>query len=150
MLQVQEIREANVRMILSALEQTNREVEQLIKEQKDKYYSKYISLPPQFSYYWLTGSLLSIVLKMLYLLLPFTGCEPGDEDEPDLPALATLDFAALKDIRQTGLEYCRHYEALLHNTPGLQPGYLPEEESRYLVIGVSIFTYLHCIFLPSD
>ena len=41
-LQVQEIREANVRMILSALEQPNREVEQLIKEQKDKYYSKYI------------------------------------------------------------------------------------------------------------
>ena len=74
-LQVQEIREANVRMILSALEQTNREVEQLIKEQKDKYYSKYISFPPQFSYYWLTGSLLSIVLKMLYLLLPFTGQE---------------------------------------------------------------------------
>ena len=149
-LQVQEIREANVRMILSALEQPNREVEQLIKEQKDKYYNKYISLSPQFSCYWLTESLLSIVLKMLYLLLPFTGQEPRDEDEPDLPALATLDFAALKDIRQTRLEYCHHYEALLHNTPGLQPGYLPEEESRYLVTGVSIFTYLHCIFLPCN
>ena len=50
-----------------------------------------------------------MVLKILYLLFPFTGREPGDEDEPDLPALATLDFAALKDIRQTGIEYCRHY-----------------------------------------
>ena len=28
--------------------------------------------------------------------------EEGDEDEPDLPLLTTLDFAALKDVRQTG------------------------------------------------
>ena len=31
----------------------------------------------------------------------------GDEDEPDLPLLSTLDFTALKDVRQTGMEYCR-------------------------------------------
>ena len=72
-------------------------------------------------------------------MFPFAGHEPGDEDKPDLLGLATLDFAALKDIRQTGIEYCRHYEALLHNTPGLIPGYLPEEEARYLVTGVSNF-----------
>ena len=164
-LQVQEIREANVRMILSALEQPNREVEQLIKEQKDKYYSKYIflffynaksSLTGQRKIHsWPLKTLFPLILNILYLSFPFTGCEPGDEDKPDLPALATLDFAALKDIRQTGIEYCRHYEALLHNTPGLQPGYLLEEESRYLVTGVSIFAsvfslYLHCIFLPCD
>ena len=155
-LQVQEIREANVRMILSALEQPNREVEQLIKEQKDKYYSKYIFLftsslaGRRKIHSWPLKTLFPLILNILYLSFPFTGREPGDEDEPDLPALATLDFAALKDIRQTGIEYCHHYEALLHNTPGLQPGYLPEEESRYLVTGVSIFTSLHCIFLPCD
>ena len=66
---------------------------------------------------------------------------PEMKTSQDLPALATLDFAALKDIRQTGIEYCRHYEALLHNTPGLQPGYLPEEESRHLVTGVSNFLF---------
>ena len=45
--------------------------------------------------------------------------EEGDEDEPDLPLLTTLDFTALKDVRQTGQEYCRQFEALLHNTPCL-------------------------------
>ena len=43
-------------MILCALEQPNREVEQLIKEQKDKYYSKYISLSSHFSYLLITAS----------------------------------------------------------------------------------------------
>ena len=62
----------------------------------------------------------------------------GDEDEPDLPLLSTLDFAALKDVRQTGMEYCRSYERTLHETPGLQPGYLPEKDSLYLLSGVSI------------
>ena len=77
----------------------------------------------------------------------FTDRESDDEDEPDLPALATLDFAALKDVRQTGAEYCHHYEALLHNTPGLQPGYLPEEESRHLVTGVSSSFLASIVFL---
>ena len=59
-----------------------------------------------------------------------------DMDEPDLCLMSTLDFAALKDVRQTGAEYCRHFEVLLHNTPGLQPGYLPEQDSVYLLNGV--------------
>ena len=63
--------------------------------------------------------------------------EEGDEDEPDLPLLTTLDFAALKDVRQTGQEYCRQFKALLHNTPGLEPGYLPEADASYLFNGVS-------------
>ena len=62
----------------------------------------------------------------------------GDEDEPDLPLLSTLDFAALKDIRQTGEEYCRSFTKLLHETPGLQPGYLPQPDALYLLSGVSI------------
>ena len=41
----------------------------------------------------------------------------GDEDEPDLPLLSTLDFAALKDVRQTGMEYCRSYERTLLRLP---------------------------------
>ena len=54
--------------------------------------------------------------------------------------MSTLDFTALKDVCQTGAEYCRHFEALLHNTPGLQPGYLPEQDSVYLLNGVRIRT----------
>ena len=151
-LQVQNIREANMRMVLQALEQPNREVEQLIKEQKDKYNSKYTTL-----------SFISVTCHVIFCSLNWrsflhssnnpksivflsTDCDPGDKDEPDLPALATLDFAALKDIRQTGAEYCCHYEALLHNTPGLQPGYLLEEESRHLVTGVSNFSSHTIIF----
>ena len=65
--------------------------------------------------------------------------EEGDEDEPDLPLLTTLDFAVLKDVRQTGQEYCRQFEALLHNTPGLEPGYLPEADASYLFNRVGIF-----------
>ena len=73
----------------------------------------------------------------LHLLL--SDREEGDEDEPDLPLLTTLDFAALKDVRQTGQDYCRQFEALLHNTPGLEPGYLPEADASYLLNGVGIF-----------
>ena len=62
----------------------------------------------------------------------------GDDDEPDLPLLSTLDFSALKDVRETGVEYCRSFEQLLHQTPGLQPGYLPAQDAQYLLSGVSI------------
>ena len=61
----------------------------------------------------------------------------GDDDEPDLPLLSTLDYAALKDVRETGVEYCRSFEQLLHQTPGLKPGYLPAQDAQYLLSGVS-------------
>ena len=73
----------------------------------------------------------------IFVILLLSDREEGDEDEPDLPLLTTLDFAALKDVRQTGQEYCRQFEALLHNTPGLEPGYLPEADASYLFNGVS-------------
>ena len=66
----------------------------------------------------------------------------GDDDEPDLPLLSTLDFAALKDVRETGVEYCRSFEQLLHQTPGLQPGYLPAQDAQYLLSGVSLSYFL--------
>ena len=66
----------------------------------------------------------------------------GDDDEPDLPLLSALDFAALKDVRETGVEYCsRSFERLLHQTPGLQPGYLPAQDAQYLLSGVCILLY---------
>ena len=65
--------------------------------------------------------------------------EDGDEDEPDLPLLTTLDFVALNDVCQTGQEYCRHFKALLHNTPGLEPGYLLEADVSYLFNGVTTY-----------
>ena len=70
----------------------------------------------------------------LHLLL--SDREEVDEDGPDLPLLTTLDFTTLKDVRQTGQEYCGQFEALLHNTPGLEPGYLPEADASYLFNGV--------------
>ena len=71
----------------------------------------------------------------------------GDEDEPDLVLLTTLDFSALKEVKETGAEYCRHFEALLHNTPGLEPGYLPERDSSYLLNGVgSLFLEVPHLF----
>ena len=69
--------------------------------------------------------------------MSFSDQEEGDEDEPDLALLTTLDFVALKDVKETGAEFCRHFEALLHNTPGLEPGYLPERDSTYLLNGVN-------------
>ena len=68
---------------------------------------------------------------------PFLDQVEGDEDEPDLSLLSTLDFAALKDVQETGADYCRNFEHLLHTTPGLKPGYLPQADSLKLLTGVS-------------
>ena len=97
-----------------------------------------------------TDSLKKINLETSYPQVPFhlfkrhsiilSDRVEGDEDEPDLALLTTLDFAALKDVKETGADFCRHFEALLHNTPGLQPGYLPERDASYLLNGVNIFT----------
>ena len=78
---------------------------------------------------------------VLLTLLSLSDRLEGDEDEPDLPLLSTLDFAALKDVRETGVEYCRSFEQLLHQTPGLQPGYLPAQDAQYLLSGVSVLSY---------
>ena len=84
----------------------------------------------------------------LFITLPlFLDRLEGDEDEPDLPLLLTLDFAALKDVRETGEEYCRSFTKLLHETPGLQPGYLPQPDALYLLSGVStIFIIFIVVF----
>ena len=44
-------------------------------------------------------------------------------------------MAALHDTRRTGADLTRAMEALLHNTPGLKPGYLPEKEANDLLVG---------------
>ena len=69
---------------------------------------------------------------------------PGDEDEPDLRAYAALDAAALKDVRQVGSDYVKAYAAVLHNTSGLKPGYLPEAEALSTLSGA-----LHLLTLAS-
>ena len=121
--------------VIKALEQPNVEVETLIQQQKMRYESK-------------SNSLLVLIVSVRLLLLmlfqyiipclPFLDRLEGDEDEPDLLLLSTLDFAALKDVRETGAEYCRSFMQLLHQTPGLQPGYLPQPDALYLLSGVSI------------
>ena len=35
------------------------------------------------------------------------------------------------------MDYVLSMEALLHTTPGLKPGYLPEKDAHYLLDGVS-------------
>ena len=59
-------------------------------------------------------------------------------EEPDLRKYAAIDMAALRDVRQTGAEFVKNIEALLHSTPGLSPGYLTQVECTEMLIGVSI------------
>ena len=70
--------------------------------------------------------------------------QPDAEDEPDLQSYATLDAAALKDFRQVGHDYIRSYAAVLHNTKGLTPGYLPEKEAQ-----ATLSETLHLLILAS-
>ena len=62
-----------------------------------------------------------------------------DHEEPDLAAYAAIDMSTLRDVRRTGMDYVLSMEALMHTTPGLKPGYLPERDAHYLLSGVSIF-----------
>ena len=52
-------------------------------------------------------------------------------------------MSTLQDIRCTGMDYVLSLEALMHMTPGLKPGYLPEQDAHYLLSGVRI------TFLPA-
>ena len=58
--------------------------------------------------------------------------------QPDLAVYAAVDMSTLRDVRRTGMDYVLSMEALLHTTPGLKPGYLPEKDAHYLLDGVSI------------
>ena len=53
-------------------------------------------------------------------------------------------MAALHDTRKTGADLTRAMEALLHSTPGLKPGYLPEKDANDLLVGS-----LHLLTLAS-
>ena len=44
-------------------------------------------------------------------------------------------MAALKDVNQLGADHLSAVEAILHNTPRIQPGYLPEKEATALLTG---------------
>ena len=48
---------------------------------------------------------------------------------------ATIDMAALRDVNQLRADHLSAVEAILHNTPGIQPGYLPEKEATTLLMG---------------
>ena len=60
-----------------------------------------------------------------------------DHEEPDLAAYAAIDMSTLRDVRRTGMDYFLSMEALMHTTPGLKPGYLPERDAHYLLSGVT-------------
>ena len=60
-----------------------------------------------------------------------------DHEEPDLAAYAAIDMSTLRDVRRTGMDYVLSMEALMHTTPGLKPGYLPERDTHYLLSGVT-------------
>ena len=68
-----------------------------------------------------------------------------DHEEPDLAAYATINMSTLRDVCHTGMDYVLSMEALMHTTPGLKPGYLPERDAHYLLSGV--ITLLIFIFL---
>ena len=67
-----------------------------------------------------------------------------DHEEPDLAAYTTINMSTLRDVRRTGMDYVLSMEALMHTTPGLKPGYLPEHDAHYLLSGVSIFEHWRC------
>ena len=56
-------------------------------------------------------------------------------EERDLAKYAAIDMAALKDVNQIGADHLLAVEAILHNTPGIEPGYLPEKEATNLLMG---------------
>ena len=56
-------------------------------------------------------------------------------EEPDLAKYAAIDMAALRDVSQLGADHLSAVEAILHSTPGIQPGYLPEKEATTLLTG---------------
>ena len=84
------------------------------------------------------------ILSTNQLLEYLSDRAPGDEDKPDLRVYAALDAAALKDVRQVGSDYMKAYAAVLHNTSGLKPGYLPEAEALSTLSGA-----LHLLTLAS-
>ena len=71
-------------------------------------------------------------------LLSFSEKGVTDFEEPDLAQYAAIDMSTLKDVRRTGMDYVLSMEALMHTTPGLKPGYLPEKDAHYLLNGVGI------------
>ena len=78
-----------------------------------------------------------------YLLIsPVPGVYQDDNAEPDLTKYASIDMSTLCDIRKTGMDYVLSMEALLHTTPGLEPGYLPEKDALHMLSGVSIPLWL--------
>ena len=56
-----------------------------------------------------------------------------DDAEPDLSMYATINMSTLRDVRKTGMDYVLSMEALLHTTPGLELGYLPEKDAMYML-----------------
>ena len=83
--------------------------------------------------------LTSLTPSCLTLFLSILGMSVDEQlEEPDLRKYAAIDMAALRDVRQTGAEFVKNIEALLHSTPGLSPGYLTQVECTEMLIGVSI------------
>ena len=74
----------------------------------------------------------------LMSILPISDRGSQDYEEPDLAVYAAVDMSTLRDIRRTGMDYVLSMEALLHTTPGLKPGYLPEKDAHYLLDSVSV------------
>ena len=78
--------------------------------------------------------------------------QEDDYVEPDLSKYASIDMSTLQDVRKTGMDYVLSMEAVLHTTPGLEPGYLPEKDALHMLSGVSPFlliqTTLHSTSLP--
>ena len=72
------------------------------------------------------------------LLLSFAAANQEDDyAEPHLSKYATIDMSTLWDVRKMGMDYVLFMEALLHTTPGLELGYLPEKDALHMLSGVS-------------
>ena len=92
---------------------------------------------------------------LVFFSFSFTDKGVQDHEEPDLTAYAAIDMSTLQDVHCTGMDYILSLEALMHPTPGLKPGYLPERNAHYLLSGVRVAQFIilpfnFCLLDPSS
>ena len=81
------------------------------------------------------------------MVFPVPDVEQDNDTEPDFTKYASIDMSTLRDVRKTGMDYVLSMEALLHTTPGLEPGYLPEKDAlSYVEWGM--YSVIVVIYLP--
>ena len=126
-LQLREIKEANQKAILNALKHPDANITKLLEETETRY--KGIPLLHSYVSYLVVSEaplFHPVNITFYHFFSYFSDKSTVDYDEPDLAVYAAIDMSTLRDVCRPGMDYVISMEALMHTTPGLQPGYLPE------------------------